>query len=63
MLLELTLEFHAWSTARPTQESDRTADVLEQEIKSVMEMEMEQGMFLSSAPTSFVGRQSFLPLS
>ena len=32
MLLELMLEFHAWSTARPAQESDSTADALEKEI-------------------------------
>ena len=56
------LDFHAWSTARPTQESDRTADVLEQEIKSVIELEKEQGMFSSSSqPLSFLGRQTFLP--
>ncbi|OCH86503.1 hypothetical protein OBBRIDRAFT_797125 [Obba rivulosa] len=42
MILELMLEFHAWSTARPSYESDRTADSLEQEVKAVIEMEKEQ---------------------
>ena len=32
MLLELMLEFHAWSTARPTRESERTADELEKKL-------------------------------
>ncbi|PCH35231.1 hypothetical protein WOLCODRAFT_139815 [Wolfiporia cocos MD-104 SS10] len=42
MLLELVLEFHAWSTARPMHESDRTADALEKEVKAVVELEKEQ---------------------
>ncbi|KAI0728976.1 hypothetical protein C8Q72DRAFT_875529 [Fomitopsis betulina] len=42
MLLELMLEFHAWSTARPAQESDTTADALEKEVKIVIELEKEQ---------------------
>ncbi|KAL6300409.1 hypothetical protein BKA93DRAFT_802055 [Sparassis latifolia] len=42
VLLELMLDFHAWSTARPTRESDRTADELEREINGVMEVEKEQ---------------------
>ncbi|KAH9947501.1 hypothetical protein B0H21DRAFT_778458 [Amylocystis lapponica] len=42
MLLDLMLEFHAWSTARPTRESDRTAEELEKEINSVIEQEKEQ---------------------
>ena len=28
MLLELMLDFHAWSSARPMHESDKTADAL-----------------------------------
>ncbi|KZT04478.1 uncharacterized protein LAESUDRAFT_814078 [Laetiporus sulphureus 93-53] len=44
MLLEVMLEFHAWSTARPSFESDRAADALEKEVKTVMDMEKEQGM-------------------
>ncbi|KAI0947951.1 hypothetical protein AcW1_009581 [Taiwanofungus camphoratus] len=42
VLLELMLEFHAWSTARPTYESDRTADELEKEVKAMIELEKEQ---------------------
>ncbi|KAI0356100.1 hypothetical protein OH77DRAFT_1424427 [Trametes cingulata] len=42
MLLELILDFHAWSAARPTLESDRTADTLEKEIKALREAEKEQ---------------------
>ncbi|KAI0366823.1 hypothetical protein BV20DRAFT_971330 [Pilatotrama ljubarskyi] len=42
MLLELILDFHAWSAARPTHESDKTADTLEKEIKSLREAEKEQ---------------------
>ncbi|KAH9840550.1 uncharacterized protein C8Q71DRAFT_412560 [Rhodofomes roseus] len=42
MLLELMLEFHAWSTARPAHESDTTADALEKEVKTVIELEKEQ---------------------
>ncbi|EPS97925.1 hypothetical protein FOMPIDRAFT_1127585 [Fomitopsis schrenkii] len=53
MLLELMLEFHAWSTARPAQESDSTADALEKEVKIVMELEKEQGT------SSLIGRLVF----
>ncbi|KAI0760207.1 hypothetical protein C8Q74DRAFT_1294662 [Fomes fomentarius] len=42
MLLELILDFHAWSAARPTHESERTADMLEKEVKVLMEAEKEQ---------------------
>ena len=54
------LDFLAWSTSRPSQESDATADRLEKEINAVMEREKEQGR--SSAPPafpSFVGRRTF----
>ncbi|KAH9917706.1 uncharacterized protein B0H18DRAFT_1033475 [Fomitopsis serialis] len=44
MLLELMLDFHAWSTARPAHESDTNADALEKEVKVVIEFEKEQGM-------------------
>ena len=37
MLLELMLEFHAWSTARPAHESDTAADTLEKEVKVVIQ--------------------------
>ncbi|RPD75533.1 hypothetical protein L226DRAFT_47340 [Lentinus tigrinus ALCF2SS1-7] len=42
MLLELIIEFHAWSAARPTFESERTADALEKEVKALVEAEKEQ---------------------
>ncbi|CCM03276.1 uncharacterized protein FIBRA_05404 [Fibroporia radiculosa] len=54
MLLEVMLEFHAWSTSRPTYESDRTADALEKEVKAVMELEREQGMSLQLPPMSLI---------
>ncbi|KAI0078371.1 hypothetical protein K474DRAFT_1641767 [Panus rudis PR-1116 ss-1] len=55
MLLELTLDFHAWSSARPLQESDRTADALEKEINELMEAEKEQGTFIApSSSLSFI---------
>ncbi|OBZ67771.1 hypothetical protein A0H81_12477 [Grifola frondosa] len=65
MLLELLLDFHAWSTSRPTHESDQTADTLEKDIKAVIEMEKEQGMFSppTSVPTSLVGTRIFLAFS
>ena len=44
MLLSLMLEFHAWSTARPLHENERTADELEKEINALMATEKEQGM-------------------
>ncbi|KAI0676474.1 hypothetical protein C8Q78DRAFT_24610 [Trametes maxima] len=42
MLLELVLDFHAWSAARPTFESDKTADALEKEMQAFREAEDEQ---------------------
>ncbi|EMD35473.1 hypothetical protein CERSUDRAFT_85436 [Gelatoporia subvermispora B] len=42
MMLQLMLEFHAWSTARPSCESDRTADTLEAEVKAIIELEKDQ---------------------
>ncbi|EMD35492.1 hypothetical protein CERSUDRAFT_96608 [Gelatoporia subvermispora B] len=51
-LEKLMLEFHAWSSARPSYESDHTADALESEVKSVIEMEKEQGTSLSPLSTS-----------
>ena len=57
MLLGLMLEFHAWSTARPTHESDSTAESLEMEINKIIETENEQGRFsvLLLPPLSLVG--------
>ena len=57
MLLELMLEFHAWSTARPAHESDTAADTLEKEVKVVIELEKEQGT------SSLIGRPVFPTLS
>ncbi|KAK7678306.1 hypothetical protein QCA50_018654 [Cerrena zonata] len=55
MLLELMLDFHAWSSARPLHESDKTADRLEKEINELIETEKDQGMFSVSSPSpSFV---------
>ncbi|RPD61248.1 hypothetical protein L227DRAFT_610295 [Lentinus tigrinus ALCF2SS1-6] len=52
MLLELIIEFHAWSAARPTFESERTADALEKEVKALVEAEKEQGRSSASLSTS-----------
>ncbi|KAI0763096.1 hypothetical protein BD413DRAFT_606783 [Trametes elegans] len=43
MLLELVLEFHAWSAARPVYQSNRVADKLEEDMKSMKKTEEEQG--------------------
>ena len=60
MLIELMLEFHAWSTSRPAHEGDETADKLEKEISAVMETEKEQGRSpTSSLYTTFVGTPTF----
>ena len=48
MILELMLEFHAWSSARPIREAERAADTLEKEINGIIETEKEQGT--SSTP-------------
>ncbi len=64
MLLELILDFHVWSAARPMQESDKTADTLEKEVQTIREAEKEQGRSRTSpsactAPTHrFVGRRT-----
>ncbi|KAI0346508.1 hypothetical protein BDW22DRAFT_1352610 [Trametopsis cervina] len=42
MIIELMLEFHAWSTSRPAHESDKMADTLEKDINAIMEKEQEQ---------------------
>ena len=48
MLLELILEFHAWSTSRPEFESASAGDALLDETQSIMNIEREQGMSLFS---------------
>ena len=50
MMIDLMIEFHAWSTSRPMQESDRTADLLEKEISGIIETEVEQGRSSTSIP-------------
>lgn len=65
MLIELMLEFHAWSIARPVHESEATAEALEKEIHDIIETETEQGRSSISLPPpqTIVGRQcSTLPL-
>ncbi|KAI0327225.1 hypothetical protein GY45DRAFT_1284118 [Cubamyces sp. BRFM 1775] len=42
MLLELILDFHAWSAARPAHETDKAADSLEKELKGLQNTEQEQ---------------------
>ncbi|KAK1225094.1 hypothetical protein PQX77_011963 [Marasmius sp. AFHP31] len=52
MLLDLILETHAWSSARPRHESQMAVQKLEQKITDVLEVEKEQGMFESSIMAS-----------
>ncbi|TBU25632.1 hypothetical protein BD311DRAFT_727575 [Dichomitus squalens] len=54
MLLELIIEFHAWSSARPIHESDKMADVLEKEIKGLRNIESEQGTSFAPAHPSIL---------
>ncbi|KAH8113923.1 hypothetical protein DFH11DRAFT_283148 [Phellopilus nigrolimitatus] len=44
LLLELVLEFHAWSTSRPELESTAAGDALFEETQAVLNTEREQGM-------------------
>ena len=48
MLLELIIDFHAWSAARPAHEGEKMADLLEKEVKTLRDAEKEQG---TSAPS------------
>ncbi|KAJ7706459.1 hypothetical protein B0H17DRAFT_1037313 [Mycena rosella] len=50
MLLDATLEAHAWASARPFHETDLATRKFEQEILSVQEQEREQGMYLTTRP-------------
>ena len=60
MVIELMLEFHAWSTSRPMLESDVTADRMEKEVNDIMGIEKEQGRSPpSSLYTTFVGTPTF----
>ncbi|KAI1786730.1 hypothetical protein LXA43DRAFT_1032672 [Ganoderma leucocontextum] len=47
MLLELIIDFHAWSAARPAHEGEKMADLLEKEVKTLRDAEKDQG---TSAP-------------
>lgn len=65
MLLDVILETHAWSVARPKHESQIAVLRLEKRISDVMATEKEQGMsssntlpFLSFLP-SIIGRDTF----
>ncbi|KIP12142.1 hypothetical protein PHLGIDRAFT_98508 [Phlebiopsis gigantea 11061_1 CR5-6] len=42
ILLELMLEFHAWSSSRPIHERDITAMAFEKEMEIILETENEQ---------------------
>ncbi len=55
------LEFHAWSISRPSQETDRTADILEKEINALIETEKEQGMSstFQTPSMTIIGRPVF----
>lgn len=44
MLLNLLLEFHAWSTSRPDHESAVAGDTLFEETQALLSREKEQGM-------------------
>lgn len=66
MIIELMLEFHAWSTSRPIHEAETTADTLEKEVNNIMETEKEQGRYLHPLPlrNCFIGRPMFFaPIS
>lgn len=61
MVIELMLDFHAWSTSRPTRESDLTADFLEKEVNDIMGIEKEQGRSSTSSVSCshIMGRPMF----
>lgn len=48
MILDLVLNFHAWSTARPEFETAHAGDTLMDEAQRVLATEREQGMSLFS---------------
>jgi hypothetical protein len=53
-LLDLVLEFHAWAAAKPAREHEKTTELLEKEVNSIIEKEKEQGR-CSLPPRSCVG--------
>ncbi|KAF9010174.1 hypothetical protein BDQ17DRAFT_1347688 [Cyathus striatus] len=50
MLLDLILETHAWSAARPKHESQAAVQRFEAKISAVIDVENEQGTFASPLP-------------
>ncbi|KZT25719.1 hypothetical protein NEOLEDRAFT_1092207 [Neolentinus lepideus HHB14362 ss-1] len=62
MLLNLMIEVHAWSTARPASETNQNIESLEKEINNIMTIENEQGMSPSPSLT-FIGRPTFRSLA
>ncbi|KAF9494763.1 hypothetical protein BDN71DRAFT_1448562 [Pleurotus eryngii] len=59
MLLDIMLEFHAWSAARPRGESEYSGQLIEQRIGRVMSIEMEQGRSSTSTALSRAYRIPF----
>ncbi|KAJ8507741.1 hypothetical protein ONZ45_g9923 [Pleurotus djamor] len=53
MLLDVMLEFYAWSAARPRGESEASGSAIEDRIGAVMKTQMEQGTFSSSLSRIF----------
>ena len=53
MLLDVILECHAWSSARPKHETQASARKIEEKITAVMNVEQEQGMFPQPTSPSF----------
>lgn len=56
MILDLVLNFHAWSTARPEFETAHAGDTLMDEAQRVLATEREQGMSLFSFGMNCHGR-------
>ncbi|KAF4568566.1 hypothetical protein AB1N83_010988 [Pleurotus pulmonarius] len=52
MLLDIMLEFHAWSASRPRGQSEHSGKIIEQRIGKVMSIEMEQGRSSTSTALS-----------
>ena len=53
-LLDLVLEFHAWAAVKPAHEHEKTSEVLEKEVNSIIDKEKAQGR-CSLPPRSCVG--------
>lgn len=62
-IIDLSMNIHAWSSARPTLQSERQARELEKNINDVIAIESEQGEFSdsrSSSVLSFAGTRHLL---